>query len=280
MLNLILTILCSTSIALILKHNDSKRGNELVLLMGNYLVASIVATIMIIYDGELNFSIETLVFGLILGATFLYAFFAFAKSVSVAGTPLSSLSSRLSVAIPVALSVAVFAETPDLGEVFGFLFAVGTIILFYFSLRSNKERNLSIMDYMYLFILLLGIGFNDFFMKVFQQLRPIEEKSFFLFTIFTSAFIYTAAVVYFRKIKVRKRDFLRGNVLGAPNVLSSFFLIGALSELPGIIVYPLTNIGIILLTTILSIIIWKESLDKYGIAALALGIVAVLLLSA
>lgn len=279
MINLIMTILCSTAIALILKHNDTKKGNELVLLMGNYFIASIITVIMIIADKEFIYSAPTFVFGLLLGALFVYAFFAFAKAVSAAGTPLASLSSRLSVVIPVFLSVLVYNEVPDLSDVTGFIFALATIILFYFSLKSNKERNLSLMDYLYLFILLLGIGLNDFFMKVFQQSRPAVEKSFFLFTIFTSAFVYTAVVVFIRKIKIRVRDFTLGNVLGVPNVFSSFFLIGALNALPGIVVYPVVNIGIILLTTILAIIIWKEKVDKYGTWALIAGIIAIALLN-
>lgn len=279
MFDLILTILCSTTIALILKFNDTRKGSELVLLMGNYFVASIITTILIVYNNDFNYSNETLFLGLILGATFVYVFFAFAKAVSAAGTPLASLSSRLSVVIPVFMSILIYSEIPDTSDIFGFIFAVSTIILFYFSLKSNKEKKLTLIEYSYLIILLIGIGLNDFGMKIFQQWRPSEEKSFFLFTIFTSAFIYTALVILLKKIRIKPKDFLRGNLLGVPNIFSSFFLIGALNSLPGIIVYPLTNIGIIILTTILAMIIWKESLDKYGYFALATGIIAILLLN-
>ncbi len=279
MLNLILTIICSTSIALILKFNNVRKGNELVLLMGNYFVASIITLVMIFAERDLNYSTSTLLFGLLLGSTFVYSFFAFAKAVAAAGTPLASLSSRLSVIIPVFFSIIIYSEIPDISDYFGFSLAIVTIILFYFSLKSNKSRKLLPVDFLYLFIVLAGIGINDFGMKIFQQWRPAEEKSFFLFVIFTSAFFYTAIVVFFKRIKITLKDFTRGNMLGVPNIFSSFFLIGALNSLPGIIVYPVVNIGIIVLTTILAMLIWKEKVDIFGTGALIFGILAIILLN-
>jgi drug/metabolite transporter (DMT)-like permease len=279
MINLILTILCSTSIALILKYNNTKSGNELVLLMGNYFLASIITLILLLFENNFVYSLETTLFGLVLGGMFVYSFFAFAKAVAAAGTPLASLSSRLSVVIPVFLSVIIYQEIPGTSDYIGFAFAIFTIFLFYLSLKSDKKRQLSLLDFMYLFIVLAGIGLNDFAMKIFQQWRTPEEKSFFLFMIFTSAFFYTGITIFFRRIKIKKQDFLRGNILGIPNIFSSFFLIGALNVFPGIVVYPVVNIGIIVLTTVLAMLIWKERVDKYGAFALISGIVAIVLLN-
>lgn len=279
MTNLLLTILCSTLIALILKFNHTRKGNELVLLMGNYFVASIITILLILFNNDFHFSYQSLLLGLITGSSFVYSFFAFAKAVSSSGTPLASLSSRLSVVIPVVLSIIIFSETPLLFDYIGFFLTLITVVLFYFSLRSDKSKKLEFIDYFYLFILLAGIGINDFIMKIFQHWRPAEEKSFFLFVIFTSAFIYTLSIILLKKIKVNIKDFFRGNILGIPNIFSSFFLIGALNAYPAILVYPITNIGIILLTTLLAMMIWKEKLDKFGYLALLTGLIAILLLN-
>ncbi len=75
MLPLLLTILCSTSIALILKHSDTKQGNPIVLLAGNYLTASVIGLIMMLLK-ETSYSIETLLFGALLGLLFMASFFA------------------------------------------------------------------------------------------------------------------------------------------------------------------------------------------------------------
>jgi len=45
---LLLTILCSTSIALILKYSDIKKEEPIILLAGNYLVATVISLIILL----------------------------------------------------------------------------------------------------------------------------------------------------------------------------------------------------------------------------------------
>ncbi len=112
MLPLLLTILCSTSIALILKHSDTKQGNPIVLLAGNYLTASVIGLILMLLKDS-SHSFETLIFGALLGFLFVASFFAFAKAVAIAGTALATISSRLSVIIPIIFSIIIFDEQPS-----------------------------------------------------------------------------------------------------------------------------------------------------------------------
>jgi len=138
MIHLILTILCSTSITLLLKYNAEKGGNTFVLLMSNYFVASIVCLILVVVTPNTSYSFETLAFGVLLALMFVLSFFAFTKAVSVAGAALASVSARLSVVIPIILSMLLYYEQPNTGQVFGFLFAFVTILLFYFSLKKGS----------------------------------------------------------------------------------------------------------------------------------------------
>ncbi|MBD3223367.1 MAG: hypothetical protein GF313_01450 [Caldithrix sp.] len=280
MLALILTIACSTSIALILKSNAVNKGNALILLMGNYLMAAIIGFIFVVFSPKATCSVPTLIFGALLAFMFVFAFFAFAKAVHAAGTALSTVSARLSVVVPIVLSIIIYHELPNEWQLGGFFFTIVTIIAFYFSLkRLRSAEPLSIMDYFFLFAVLAGIGFNDFCMKVFQHWRPLSEKALFLFTIFLFAFIYSAAYVRIKRIPLEQKTLIRGSVLGIPNIFSSYFLLAALDQLPAIVVYPVINIGIILLTTLLAALIWKERLNSAGIVALITGTTAIVLLS-
>lgn len=278
MLFLLLTILCSSSIALILKFNAARKGHPLVMLMGNYFTASLIASVIIFIRKDYSFSIETFLIGLILGVMFIGSFFIFAKAVETAGTALATVSSRLSVFIPVLLVVLFFGEEPSKQNYFGFALTVLTIILFYFSLNRNNQVDSNKYKYFFLVGVLLFIGINDFAMKYFQMLRSSNEESLFVYMIFTTAFITGLFVIIFRKIKIYRKDILTGFMLGIPNVFSTIFLLAALSALPAMIVYPVMNIGVILITTISAFLIWKESLNGYGIAAVILGTAAILLL--
>ena len=279
MISLILTLSCSTSIALILKHNDTKKGDALILLMGNYFVAALISLIFVLTNSSNFYPFSTLIFGLILGAFFVLSFFAFAKAVGSAGTALATISSRLSLIVPISFSILFYGEHPATSQIAGFLFSLITIFFFYTSLKRHTLGNLKFIDYFYLLLVLFGIGLNDFAMKIFQQWKGNAEKPFFLFIIFGSAFVYTTAILLMRKKSVDKRTLLHGAILGVPNMFSSFFLIGALDALPAIFVYPVVNIGIIIATTLLALMIWREKLNAYGILALGSGIIAIILLS-
>ena len=279
MFPLILTILCSTSITLILKYNDEKKGTPIVLLISNYFVATLISLSFLLLSPSKTYSFSTMFFGAFLAFVFVFSFFVFTKAVAVAGAALASVSARLSVIIPIIFSMLIFHEQPKYNQITGFVFTLLTILLFYYSLITSSQGKLALIDYFYLLFLLIGIGLNDFCLKIFEQTRPRTDTPFFLFSIFVFAFVYTSAYVLVKRIRVTRQTLLIGTVLGVPNIFSSFFLLGALAKLPAIIVYPVTNIGIILLTTLGAAIIWKERLNVCGKWALVVGLIAIFLLS-
>jgi len=278
MIALLLTILCSSSIALILKYNDEHDGNPLLLLAGNYFIAAIISFGFVLADDGATLSLETVIFGTLLAFLFVASFFAFAKAVSAAGTALATVSSRLSVIVPLLFSIVIYHEEPSVYQFVGIIIALITILLFYFSLKKDTTRKLHFMDYFYLLAVLIGIGLNDFAMKVFQQWRPLGEKPYFIFIIFSAATIYTFVVILFKKVPINKVVLIRGGILGVPNMFSTFFILLALAQLPAIVVYPMTNIGIILLTTLGAALLWQEKLNSYGKWALISGIIAIVFL--
>ena len=90
--------------------------------------------------------------------------------------------------------------------------------------------------------------------------------------------IYTSLYLIIKKIKFDKGTFNLGLMLGVPNVLAINFLLAALNELPAIVVFPVMNIGVIVITAVAAYLIWKEEINLHGKIALAFGIAAILLL--
>jgi drug/metabolite transporter (DMT)-like permease len=276
---LLLTVLCSTSIALILKYSETKKGEPIVLLAGNYLVASFIGLTLLILKDEKIFSVQTLVFGAGLGLLFVLSFFAFAKAISYAGTGLATTSSRLSVIIPVLFSILFFNEIPDELHLLGFLFTIITFILFYFSVKGYHQDGGGTVRYLFLIAVFAGIGINDFAIKVFKSWRSESEEPYFIFFIFSSALVWSSIYIIIKKIKIIPQTVYWGLILGIPNVFSTIFLLAALALMPAILVYPLMNVGIILFTTLLAFVFWREKLNRRGVFALASGLLAILFLS-
>ena len=278
MIFLFLTILCSSSLALILKYGHVKNANVVMLINGNYLTASLIALGFILFRYEFHFSIETLFFGAFLGILLAGTFVIYSKAISLAGTALATVSARLSVLIPVLLSIMLFGESPNLKMILGFVLALATLHMFYLSLKNHGTKEGRKGKYLYLLVLLVGIGIIDFSMKIFEHNFLIAEKGIFVFTMFFSAFIYTLTYLLIKKIKFDKSTYKLGLILGVPNVLSIHFLLAALSEVAAIVVFPVLNIGVIVLTAIAAYLFWKEEINLYGKIAIAVGIAAILLL--
>ncbi len=278
MIFLILAIICSSSLALILKHGNVKNSNTVLLINANYLTASIISLVFIFWEGQFSISFLAFAFASALGFLFASTFFIYSKAVGMAGTALATVSARLSVLIPVLFSILLFGESPNLQMIIGFLLALVTLYLFYLSLKNHNSTSSSSKKYFYLILLLLGIGVVDFSMKVFEYSFNAVEKGTFVFVIFFSAFIYTLLYLMIKKISFENHTFRIGLILGLPNVLAIHFILLALSELPAIIVFPIQNIGVILLTAVMAYLIWKEKINNYGLAALITGVIAIIFL--
>jgi drug/metabolite transporter (DMT)-like permease len=278
MVFLFLTIICSTSLALILKHGSVKKSNIILLINGNYLTAAVFALGFVIYKGGFHFSLYASLFAIGLGVLFAETFIIYSKAISFAGTALATVSARLSILIPVLFSIIFYDEKPNLQMLIGFLLVLVTLYFFYLSLKNQGNKSESTKKYFYLFLLLIGIGAVDLSMKIFERSFPLIEKGTFVFLIFFFAFLYTLIRIRFDKINFDKETYKIGLFLGFPNVLTIHFLLLALSSLPAIIVFPIQNIGVIVLTAIAAYLFWKEKINLYGRIAIAVGIAAILLL--
>jgi drug/metabolite transporter (DMT)-like permease len=279
MIDLFLTILCSTSIAIILKVNSNIRGNSILLLAGNYFSASVIGLFLFLSDQRATSSTELIPLGFFLSILFVGSIFAFSKSVNLSGAALSTVSSRLSVFVPTILSMFFYLELPNNYQILGLFLTLVTILLFYFSISNSDFRDGSKNKFVYLISVLIGIGIADFFMKVFQENWLSTDKPFFLFWIFFFSFISTFFITLKKKIKVEKKTIFLGLFMGIPNIFSSYFLIEALKTYEAVFVYPFVNMSIIIATAIIVKIFWKEYWSTYSKVALLTGLASILLLS-
>jgi drug/metabolite transporter (DMT)-like permease len=222
---------------------------------------------------------EIIPLGLFLSFLFVGSIFAFSKSVILSGAALSTVSSRLSVFVPIVLSIIIFNELPNLYQTIGLVFTAATIILFYFSVRNPNNTIFEKEKFLYLIAVLIGIGTADFFMKVFQVNWESSAKPWFLFWIFGFSFLITFLLSIKERKNIDRSALLLGILMGVPNLFSSYFLIGALKSYPAVFVYPFVNMSIIVLTAFIVKFIWNEQWNFYSKLALAAGIVAIILLS-
>lgn len=283
MIFLLLTVVCSTSIALIMKWNGQRQGDALSLLFGNYFTAMLYGACQLSWNPGSPGNGIPIAFGAFLGFLFFASFFVFARAVENAGAALAALSSRLSIAVPTLTAILWFGESPEWNHSLGFALTVITLLLFYHSLkassRQSPDRALRGLQWFYLLAVFVGIGLADSSMKVFQSWRPTEETSVFVLSIFASAWVYCGLALRAMRSGLHRASLVRGWILGIPNVLSTVFLLQALKRMDAMLVFPLVNLGIIMLTAVLARLFWSERINRHAVAALMTGVMAVVFLT-
>jgi len=135
-----------------------------------------------------------------------------------------------------------------------------------------------------LFILFLSGGAVDITMKTFQESFGADNSRFlFLLLAFGISFLIGLAYVLQKGFRTGKwpgrGTWMWGIGLGIINYGSLEFLLRALEQLPGTVVFPVNNISIVVLAAILGVAFWQERLSRTNLWGLGLAIVGLILLS-
>ena len=133
---------------------------------------------------------------------------------------------------------------------------------------------------MLLLILFVFTGIADAALKIYEREFQLQLSEYaFLSILFGSAFILSLIILEIRKaLNFSAREVLFGIILGVVNLYSSFFLILALQQLNGAIVFSVTNIGNVLAGALVGFFIWNDQVSTKQKAGLALAVLSILLL--
>lgn len=280
MVFLFLSVLCSVGIAVTFKFADHRGHPTFALFVVNYVIAT--ATALVGSGGSLAILHDPvpLLLGILLGGLFVWSFFLFMHTVKKMGMVIPVSLMRLSAVLPTVGSILLFAEIPALRQIAGIVVAFAALPLA--SKERITRRTLRPLLHGGLgwgLVLFFSYGATDFLFKVQKELLPATAPYELLTVIFFTAMLITAAAAWLRRERITPAVLLAGILLGVLNMLSTYFFILALRELPGIVVYPALGIGIILLSTLVGVLMWKESLSLRNGIYIALAAVALLLIA-
>ena len=130
-----------------------------------------------------------------------------------------------------------------------------------------------------LIALLLLSGCTDVTAKVFDVFGSESLSAQYLFYTFFTAFVLCAVLAVRKKERPGYQEALYGILIGVPNCFSTKFLLGALAELPAVVVYPSFSVGTMLIVTMTGAAIFRERLSRIQWVALAVIVAALVLLN-
>lgn len=208
---------------------------------------------------------------------FLYLIFRIlGRTTQENGVAVASVANRMSVVIPVMVGLFFLDEQISVLKITGILAGVAAVA---FSMSGSARGGGS---WHWPLILFLGSGVVDVSLKLFQLLSVSEaEFPVFCSTLFGFAF-FSALVhhLFTAERKVRWRSAAGGLILGVCNFGSFYFMLKTLS-LPGwesSAIFPINHVGVVALSTVLALVIFREKPGFTGAVSLALAAVAILLL--
>lgn len=264
-------------ISFIMRLSTDKISANLSMLTTNYLVCSLLGAVyggfkMVMPEAE-GFSV-TLWLGLISGVLYLASFVAFQNNIRKNGIVLSAVFMKLGLLVPIVVSMLFFHENPTLTQIAGFCIAVFAIVL----INVKKEAAGAHFGIGLIALLLLS-GCTDVTAKVFDVFGSESLSAQYLFYTFFTAFVLCAVLAVRKKERPGYQEALYGILIGVPNFFSTKFLLGALAELPAVVVYPSFSVGTMLIVTMTGAAIFRERLSRLQWVALAVIVAALVLLN-
>ncbi len=292
MLYIALSIICSAILIIILKLFSRYNIDTFQGILFNYFTCVACAWITM---GE--FPIPTdltsqawFPFALIMGFCFITGFNAVGGTVKHFNMALASVMQKMSLLFAVAFAFIYYNESITFLKIIGILAAIGAILMSSFSSENTTQttdnQQQSIKNWLlFPFTAWLLSGVID--VVLYYVEREINKGSAdirFIATLFAAAacfgliaFIYGMAK---GTMRVEFRNIIAGICLGIPNFFSIYFLLRSFSTgYEGSVVFPVTNVGIILISTLAGYFFFKEPLYRSKVIGIGLAVLAILLIA-
>ena len=269
---------CSILIAAILKINEGRGGDRLLLTGANYIVASLLGLLLL--GGRPGTpSAAALGLGAVTGIDYVLAILVLMTGISRGPLAVPVTVMRLSVAVPVLASIFLWSEKPSAAQWGGIVLGIAAITLFGMGISSRNRGAGAKKGFWPLMLAIFVLtGLASILLKTFSDISSGLESLQFTWILFTFAGIFTWVIIWSMKIPFNRKTFLFGMLLGVPNLFSTVFTLRALEGVPASIVFPFINVTVIFGATVLGFFVWKESLGGRAIAGLVLAAAALVLL--
>lgn len=288
MLQVLLCVLMNVGIFICFRLFGVVKMNTLQAIIFNYITCVITG---LIYIGDTDFvnalSLDDswLVIAFVLGAVFISTFYLMAITTQKFSITVSSIASKMSLIIPVLVSLFILgiqSKNYTLLNYAGMLLAIVAVFLSAYKERKIETSGLSGRELLLpLLIFILGGLIDSSINYTNHHFLTQREERIFPVIIFASASIFGIIALVVKRQKLHLKSILGGIVLGAVNYFSIYFLLTSLSafENDGAIVYPLVNVGTILISSFLSILFFNERMSRLNQLGLLVAILAIIFIS-
>ncbi|MBR2647396.1 MAG: hypothetical protein IKD55_01025 [Sediminibacterium sp.] len=226
---------------------------------------------------------------MLMGVLFVSIFNIIGITAQKIGVAVASVANKLSLVIPVVLSVYLYNETVAGWKLVGVMMAIVAVIFTCYPNSSNKNSTGAVSSKMKIIlplILFIGSGLLDALINhVQQKYVTVENNNAYLISGFFSAACIGTAILLFQYISGKRvfvaKELLAGICIGIPNYFSIWCLVTFLQQSPweSSASIPVNNMGIVLFSTLVAWVLFKEKLSTINWIGVLLSIVAIFLIA-
>ena len=285
MLDLSLSIFFSSLIFVIFKLFDTHKIQTIYAIIINYLTACLVGVLFYNKPVQLNeIPKNDWFYGtLFLGVLFIVIFNLMAKTSQRLGVSVASVATKMSFVIPVILGLILYSEKLSFLKSAGSILALAAV---YFASVKDTPRAIQRKALLLPIMVFLGSGIIDASIKYMEENHvSVNEFPIFSATVFGAAACTGILFILLRSIdkplKLNFRNVLGGIALGIPNFFSIFFLLRALQNeaLNSASIFTINNVAIVMFSTLLGIVLFKEKISTKNWAGIALAVISIMMVT-
>lgn len=285
MLYLLLTILLNGILFVLFKLFPKYHIDSLQAIVFNYFTCVVTGTLLL---GAFPVSASSpsqpwFLWSVVMGVIFISLFNLIGWRTREDGITTTTIANKLSLVIPVVFSIFLYEEEMSIMKITGMLLAFPAV---YFTAHIKGE-DAKPKSVLWPAVLFIGSGLLDTLVKYVEQLHLSDTGTQTAYTVhvFLSAFLVGIIVLgimkLLGKLQFSYRNIVAGIILGVPNYFSIYFLIKFLHSefLHSSAAIPVNNIGIVLLSTLVAILFFREKETPQRIFGLVLSVMAILLIA-
>ena len=257
----------------------------------NYFTCVITGSIV---NGSFPFTHENLhsnwmIWALGMGALFVIIFNMIGFTAQKVGIAVASVANKSSLVIPFIFSIYLYKEKVNGWGITGILLALLGVVLTCYPAETNPSSELKTHKRWLLIFpsaLFIGSGVLDTLIKYvqFNFLNTVTENPF-LITSFATAFMIGSLILivqlFLRGTRIQFKAILAGITIGVPNYFSIWCLVKFLKISPwqSSASIPVNNMGIVLFSSVMAWLIFKERLSKVNLTGILMSIIAIYLIA-
>ena len=288
MIDIIYTTITFSSMLVLFKYFGKYGVNNLQAIIVNYFTAGTLSLI-VAHNNDIKINLPEIIYStyiipsLIIGFLFIVTFNLLAFGTQKIGIAISTVANKMSMIIPVIIGISLFSEKLGMFKLIGIALAISAIYM-----TSTKSGKLS-FDKKFLPIILLiffGQGMADGTLSWAQKFSINDENTpLFFASVFLIAGILGSVFLIYESIKngfkLEFKNLIWGVALGIPNYLTLHFFVRSLQSpiFESSQVFPIVNMGVIVLTALAGILLFREKLSFFNWGGILVAVLAISLIT-